>query len=106
MFGVAELSREREGVKMWDQGHDYYERGKRVADHDEAIADFTEAIRCYGPADGPHHPDLEFVYQERALLYYRMGEKDKARDDLIEAARIAPPQDQDSIRHIRNSLGL
>ena len=104
---IAGHSHGPSSLERWKQGAAAMDRIGKSGSREGALADYAEAIRCYGPdADGACHPELEFVYQKRALFYYQIGERDKARADLVMAASIAPPQDQASIRQIRRDLGL
>jgi tetratricopeptide (TPR) repeat protein len=50
--------------------------------HDDAIRDYTEALRI--------DPSLSFCYSERGALYDNKGERDKAFSDYSEAIRLDP----------------
>lgn len=63
----------------------YYNRALHLAaeqDYDEAISDFTEAIRLY-----PKHIDF---YRSRGDAYYDKKDYDKAINDYTEVIRLNP----------------
>jgi tetratricopeptide (TPR) repeat protein len=62
----------------------YYTRGLNQEDLDQAIADFTEAIRI--------KPDWANVYDSRGCTYANKKEYDKAIADFNEAIRIYPEE--------------
>lgn len=51
-------------------------------DYENALRDFTEAIRL--------EPDAHIAYQARAAVYHQMQEYEKALADISEAIRLAP----------------
>jgi tetratricopeptide (TPR) repeat protein len=68
-----------------DDADAYYKRGTAWLDKgelDEAIADFTQAIRL-----DPESPE---PYSERGVAWYLKGEYDKATADCSEAIRLNP----------------
>ena len=74
-----------------DDGNVYYKRAEtdRVqGDGNKAIANYTEAIRCF---DHAHDPMLPSAYFGRGLTYSRMGKRVDAGKDFDEAERLGYP---------------
>jgi tetratricopeptide (TPR) repeat protein len=57
-------------------------------DGNNAIANYTEAIRCYAAAGDPM---LSSAYFGRGLTYWRMGDRAAALRDFDEAERLGFP---------------
>jgi tetratricopeptide (TPR) repeat protein len=63
----------------------YYQRGERhhmLGDHEEALADYTEAIHI--------DPDYAYAYYSRGVVYDSLADYKKALVDYAEAIRINP----------------
>ena len=74
-----------------DDGNDYFKRAeadRRYGDGKKAIANYTEAIRCFGTAQDPM---LSSAYFGRGLTYYRLGNREDAAKDFDEAERLGYP---------------
>ena len=61
-----------------DRGNSHSEKGQ----HDQAIQDYTEAIRL--------KPDFADAYYNRGLNYYKKGQYDRAIQDYSEGIRLKP----------------
>ena len=76
-----------------DDAKEAFRRGGEACekgDFDEAIADFTEAIRF--------KPDYALAYCNRGTAYGNKGDSDKAIVDLTEAIRLKPDADAYNLR--------
>jgi tetratricopeptide (TPR) repeat protein len=71
-------SKEQQAVDAYNRGLARYHKGEL----DEAIADYTEAIRL--------DPQLAYAYYGRGNAYYKKGDFDKAIADYTETIRFNP----------------
>jgi tetratricopeptide (TPR) repeat protein len=71
-------TRPRDASDYWYEATAHYQRGE----HEEAIADYTEAIRL--------HPNASLYYRSRANAYYELGQYEQAIADYTEALRFDP----------------
>jgi tetratricopeptide (TPR) repeat protein len=89
----AEQGRDDEAVESMRKsvGIDpkYFKAHFELASMLDRIGNLLEAVREYEVAEPAFRNDGEYWYR-RGFAYYRLGEKDKARDSLVRVRSIAP----------------
>ena len=74
-----------------EDGNDYFqhaEADRRFGDATKAIANYTEAIRCFSNAHDRMLPAAHFA---RGLAYYRLGDRADAEKDFSVAESLGYP---------------